>query len=315
MKYSIIAILMTMCLFWEGHAAALLPPHVKDIVTFIFIKNPNGEIVPVGTGFFIGVKSEYDPHRSFCYLVTAKHVLRDKNGEYYNSIYIRLNKKNGDSEMGELSLKDRGIVFFHKDFDVDLAVIPFLPDQNKFDFKILPSELLTTKEMFKKYDIEEGDEMFFTGLFTPYVGAKRNYPVFRFGRLAMVTDEKIPVNGDLVDIYLMETQSFGGNSGSPVFFYLDPSRNPNSSVPGGQRILLLAGIMYGAFDEGDPIKTLNTNDVSLSVQNLGISAVIPAYKLYEILFSDELKHLRKLGSVKNSVVPQRLGGAGARLRL
>ena len=64
--------------------------------------------------------------------------------------------------------------------------------------------------------------MFFMGLFTPFVGAKANVPAIRFGRLSVLTDEKITavMEDGPQYYYLMEAQVFGGNSGSPALFYL-----------------------------------------------------------------------------------------------
>ncbi len=72
------------------------------------------------------------------------------------------------------------------------------------------------REDFKKLNIREGTEVFFTGLFVPYSGYERMYPIVRFGRVSLVTEEKIKWKDQLMDLYLIESGSFGGNSGSPV---------------------------------------------------------------------------------------------------
>jgi hypothetical protein len=53
--------------------------------------------IPYGTGFFVAVKSD-DGKGVYGYLVTAKHVLKDPQGNDFNRVYIRLNKKQGDAE-------------------------------------------------------------------------------------------------------------------------------------------------------------------------------------------------------------------------
>jgi hypothetical protein len=116
-------------------------------------------------------------------------------------------------------------VFLHpNDSTADIAVIPFVPDQKLFEFKVLPMAFLTSKKDFLELKIVEGSEVFFTGLFSPHVGTRRNYPVVRFGRVAMITDEKVKFVDYEADLYLVETGSFGGNSGAPVFFYLGSDR-------------------------------------------------------------------------------------------
>ena len=274
--------------------ASVIPRNVKDIVTFIFIKNDKGDLVPNGTGFFVGVKNELDNRMFNVYLVTAKHVLQDTSGNYFTSIYIRLNTRDGGSRIVEipLKMKDRNVVFTHKEPEVDIAVIPCLPNEQLYDFKFLPDDLLTTREIFANSQIQEGDEIFFTGLFTAHFGQHRNYPIVRFGKVSLITDEKVKWEGQFMDLYLVEIQSFLGNSGSPVFFYLDSTRIPGT-IRLGPSQLLLAGIMKGSFIDAKEVYVKSSKGPPLAIENAGIAAVVPAYKLYEILFSDELRVLRK----------------------
>ena len=60
----------------------------------------------------------------------------------------------------------------------------------------------------------------------------------------------------------------------------------------GAPILKLAGIMQGTFLDAQEIKVLETKKVPIALSNMGIAAVVPAYKLHEVLFSDELKKHR-----------------------
>jgi hypothetical protein len=274
---------------------APIPSEVKSVVAFIFIANDDGKLIPNGTGFFVGVKKPSNANYFNVYLVTAEHVLCKPNTtDFLGKIFIRLNKKEGGSQIGEISLfteGERRNVFTHSDPSVDIAVIPFLPDQEKFDFKFLPDDMITTKETYKELNIREGSDVFFTGLFTPYPGAERNYPVVRFGRVALVTDEKIEWQGKLMDLYLIEAGSYGGNSGSPVFFYLGAEREPGSIVVGSP-ILKLAGVMQGTFLDAHEIKVVETKKVPIAISSMGIAAVVPAFRLHEILYSKELKEKR-----------------------
>ncbi len=292
--------------------ATTIPQQVKDAVTFIFIKSDSGKPIPNGTGFFVAIKNENAPNILNVYLVTAKHILLDKKtNSLFNSVYIRLNKKTGDSEVYEVPLHGPNAlkVFDHNDPNVDIALIPMAPDPNIFDIRWIPEDMITTKEIFKKSKIREGDEVFFVGLFTPYYGSQRNYPITRFGKVALTTDEKIPWKDKeepfkMLDLYLVELQSFGGNSGSPVFFYLDATREAGSIVIGPPK-LLLAGVMKGSFLDAKEIKVVETSKIPISLENVGIAAVIPAYRLHEILFSDELKKSRS--AVKKQTVQEKKG--------
>ena len=275
--------------------ATPIPSEVKSVVAFIFIKNEEGKLIANGTGFFVGVKNPSDSNSFSVYLITAKHVLYKLNTtDFLDMVFVRLNKKEGGSQIGVIPIITEGEkrnVFTHSDSLVDIAIIPFLPDQEKFDFKFLTEDTITTKEAFKELKIREGSDVFFTGLFTPYAGSERNYPIVRFGRVALVTDEKIEWQGKPMDLYLIEVGSYGGNSGSPVFFYLGSDREPGSIVIGSP-ILKLAGVMQGTFLDAHEIKVVETKKVPIAVSSMGIAAVVPGYKLHEILFSDELKEKR-----------------------
>ena len=165
---------------------------------------------------------------------------------------------------------------------------------------------MTTKELFLKEKIREGDEIFFVGLFTPHIGQQKNYPITRFGRIALLTDEKIAwkdLSGErLMDLYLAECQSYGGNSGSPVFFYLEATRNPG--ILAGPPKFLLAGIMQGYFNDAQKVEFIQTQATPISLQNMGIAAIVPAYKLYEILFSEKLTNVRakKIAELSSAAV-------------
>jgi hypothetical protein len=295
MKLHISAILVVIVFFSNTVFAEMIPQELKKSVTFIFVGDNTGKLLPNGTGFFVYVEEN---KKIFSYLVTAKHVLLDKDGNRYKEIYIRLNTQKNSSEVlripfvGENAFK----VYYHNDSSIDIAVIPLLPDVSKFDFRMLTSNMLTTKDLFNDVKIREGDDVFFTGLFTPYFGVDRNYPIFRFGKVALLTEEPIPwfenKQNQYLKLYLIEAQSYGGNSGSPVFFYLKYDRQETKRFI-GKDAYLLAGIMKGYFADTQEIKIIDAKPVPISQQNNGIAAVVPAYFLHEIIFSDELVNLRK----------------------
>jgi hypothetical protein len=104
----------------------------------------------------------------------------------------------------------------------------------------------------------------------------------------MLTEEKISADKDgLQEYYLMETQVFGGNSGSAAMFYFDERRNP------GDTKLLLAGVVKGYFLNYSPVKIVDAKPVPVSTENNGLALVTPGFKLHELLFSDEVKSLRR----------------------
>ncbi|MCH7648990.1 MAG: hypothetical protein IIA83_10335 [Thaumarchaeota archaeon] len=200
---------------------------IKKCVGFLFIQQ-NKKIIAIGTGFFVGVPSGYDTNISYMYFVTAKHVLQNKDGNFYEIFGIRLNKHSGNSDIIWVS-KEQLQIFTHSNPDVDIAIFSCAPDEKIFDYTILGQDFFLNDEMMTANKIEEGTDILFTGLFTSHIGQKRNQPIVRFGKTALISDEKVEWKEEgklpqMLELYLMECQSFGGNSGSPVFFKPDRLR-------------------------------------------------------------------------------------------
>jgi hypothetical protein len=88
------------------------------------------------------------------------------------------------------------------------------------------------------------------------------------------------------DYYLMETQVFGGNSGSAALFYFDERRNPNDTK------ILVAGVVKGYFLNYSPIKFVDAKPWPFATENNGIALVTPGFRLRELVVSDELTRIR-----------------------
>lgn len=290
--------------FFSTHKDALgatVPENLTKTIGFIFAPGQTGE-VPYGTGFFVMVRNEKAPQddpgkaNGWAYLITAKHVLQDPSGVFFPRIWVRVNKISGGVDRMTIELNLQGPLknaFVHPDPSVDIAVVP-LPMLNPsiHDVLVLTDDILVSQKEFKELKIAEGSDVFFTGMFLPHLGENRNYPIVRFGKVALLSDEKITWNGTPTILYLMETFAFGGNSGAPVFFYLGADREPGAIVV-GPPVVKLAGVMQGFFNDFEPIGVVQTNAVPVAKLNSGIAGVVPAYLLHDILYSDELRSKRK----------------------
>ena len=258
--------------------AAPIPSLIKKVVTFIYKSDDDGQPQPFGTGFFVGVNRPQRPESDYVFIATAKHVLQtDDKKNWLSKIFLRLNTKDGNSVKGQFDLFSDGPnknIFPHPDPTVDIALIAFNGDRQIYDYQYIPEQLLMTRDDLQKMKIREGADIFFTGLFTPYIGEKRNYPIVRFGRMSLITDEKINFDGVKSDLFLMEANVNQGNSGAPAFFYLGIDREPGS-ITGGT-ILKLAGIVSGIFEN------------KISGQNQGIAAIVPTYKLNDLVKTKEV---------------------------
>lgn len=262
----------------------------------------------VGTGFiFIYPLPDLGPSMGIPLLITSKHLIRHQRFsapkgamQYFDTVTAFANTKepNGDNSFIApitIGVKEHGFLncsIDDQDPEADVAVCPINISDAIFDFKGLGAETFVTESKIQDLKLNETDEVLFSGLFLPYHGAKKNYPIVRHGRLALMPKEKIPWTGpngenSLQDLYLAEITSWGGNSGSPVFVRLSGAREQGGLMSGVQYLLL--GVMMGYFNSERPA-TLDTAattdtahlDVKLS-DNSGIAAIVPAGKINEII--------------------------------
>ena len=152
----------------RASAAMPVPEQVKSVVGFIFVKNPKGEMLPNGTGFFVGLKIK-ESDAGFVYFVTAKHVLRTLDQkDWLPEFGLRLNRKDGGADLGPIPIVVDGPkknVFTHPDPTVDIAVVPLLPDLSIYEAKWLDEEMIITQEKYKQLGIREGSEVFLQDCF------------------------------------------------------------------------------------------------------------------------------------------------------
>jgi len=279
-------------------AAIEVPAQAKGTVAFIYapLAGTNNADAPDGTGFFVSVNHGVKTNGFFVYLVTAKHVLQPSDNSWLSEVRVRLNRRTGGAEKIVAPLIPMGTnknVFTHSDPTVDIAVLVWGIPPDEFDYTLMDASVLALHNDLPSLKIQEGSEVFFTGMFVYHLGSKRNLPILRFGKVALLSDEKIYFDGEERDLYLIEASAFGGNSGSPVFF-LTGYENPPNVNWGVPRSVKLAGVLSGRFNDAVLVKTISTGTTNATFPSLGISAVVPAQKLHDILFSEELKKSRAL---------------------
>jgi hypothetical protein len=264
------------------------------------------KVVPAtltGTAFIIWIA---DPRlgsdKGQIYLVTNKHMLKEPgangtlgDGPFFANISMRVNLKQPAPDGTQLSVLPIQVVdetgslqwFVHSDETVDLAITPLVLDDRIVDFKELPGAMFANKEVLVKEKVDENDEVLFSGLFAWNPGTKKNLPIVRHGRLARLSDERIPLDRNHPDktteVYLAEVMSFGGNSGSPVFLRLNPLRE--GTMNDFQHKYLLLGVMQGFFPEGVDFAVEVAEVKGKAEQNSGLAAVVPCDKITEILNS------------------------------
>jgi hypothetical protein len=262
---------------------------VLKCVVFVGVKKPGGFDV-LGTGFIIMVRQR---HVGFQYIVTAQHVLNSLK----EPISIRVNRKNGEAEPIE---PPRGW-YYHPDHSryVDAAVAPILLQPDMYDIAHVPTRDFCKEEFITARDVGVGEELFYPSLLIHRRGLHRNHPVMRFGTLAAMPVEPVQTMSGPIKAYLMEGRSIGGHSGAPVFinfmaprnYYADkPIMLPHPNQSQAYRLLgLMRGYMKakdtGEYFTDDPA----TEDLWI---NSGISTIIPAAEINDILMQDELVRQR-----------------------
>lgn len=267
----------------------------KKAIGFVFgtvhLKDQNGQPIsmemPLGTAYFVFYPDSRLGQGGFCYLVTAKHVLKDTDGHYLSEIKLRLNLK-GDQGTGfieHIPVSDSAgnLVWFHESDDaIDMAALPIVP-QSKYDFTVVPITMFADEAKLKSDNVAEGDSIYFIGLMAQYYGEKKNYPVIRRGTLAMMTDEKIETPTGLQNAYIAELSSWPGNSGSPVFLNLNGFRPNGPGLITGGNDLVFLGTLSGTFLNGWKASVLDSTRFLGNGAETGISFIVPASRLKAIL--------------------------------
>ena len=186
------------------------------LVETVITKNPKGDFIltPIGTAFWVS-----DSSSDASVLVSNKHVFGNSSeivlSQYSSSgqtsalIVIQLKDKNGNKLWVE-----------HPDSMTDIAAIKV-----KYFQRIgqLRAEIIqiSTKMFAKSDEIIEGDDVFILGFPMGIRTSSKSFPLVRSGVLSLKPTEDFLIlpNGGIIgrNIYLLDANILGGNSGSPVF--------------------------------------------------------------------------------------------------
>jgi len=232
---------------------------------------------PIGSAFLVGIANENAKGGAFSgwlFIVTAEHVVHNRT-----DVLLRMNRKSdGSKACFPLHLERSGAsqnLFMPRDASTDLTIInvPTYPDVASV---VLPYSWVLDKVGLKRYDLKVGTGVFTVGYLLGYPGESRNYPVTKFGRISVLTDEKwfLSERGFYEYAYIVELQNVPGLSGAPLYAYgQEMKMTPNLSF----RVLppLLVGIVKDVL--------LVQNQGTRSSYSQGLAAVEPGDKLKEML--------------------------------
>jgi hypothetical protein len=299
-----------------------IPEEYLRMVVFLCVNEEHqGNIkrIPKATGFFVRVPIEGASNKFLDYIITARHCIEE--AQKYHDLFIRMNCKTGKF----VEFPTKTDKWFRHD-SADVAAIPFVPDFQAL--KIEPANLdfgsyrindtvggspdykYKGESEFGKIEIKPstGHQVYFLGLFTQHHGLEHNMPIARFGHISQIpTTIDMVINETKISIiaYLMEFQSWGGHSGSPVFFLYPtivqteiPLINGNGKRTGIPKsvdliwISGLIGLVSGHYDiKKEAQKTGDIGEIQID-QNSGIAIVTPSESITQLLMRDDLKENR-----------------------
>jgi hypothetical protein len=286
---------------------------------------------PGGTGFIIHLGGGFDssfPDPIF-YGVTNWHVACDRGFST-----IRLNTVDGGVDVIDLGPEEWHFI----PGKYDIAVVPLSLDGALHTASSTAIHQFSAKPR-PQHDSERigvGDDVFMIGLFVDHAGLTTNVPSARFGNISMLPDKRAAIRqptGYLGKSYVVDMHSRSGFSGSPVYVYRtfgsdlgdrfwgDEFENlqidnwnevyqHNAPMRGriqSRTLFKLLGIHWGQFAEKwqltEGAKTAESRSLVVEggyVAGLsGMTCVIPAWHIMEVLDIPELVTLRKAQAKEN----------------
>jgi len=263
---------------WRRMEPADLFGRCQKCVVFIGLREPQtGKFVPIGTGFLVIAESS---QHTFQNIVTAAHVIDKVIGD---CVYVRVNKIGGGSHVLEtrkhhwLRLNEQRVIN-------DVAVCPANIPVDIFDVHHIHLDEITASSNVPSVSL--GEQVFLMGLFSSHYGEIHNTAVMRWARVAAIPDEPIQTGLGFMDGFLIEVQSIGGLSGSPLFARI----GTRLDLP-----IIFAGMIQGHFLIENPEDNISPSGKPRSTGqiNSGMAVVIPMHEVSKVIHLPELKAKRE----------------------
>jgi hypothetical protein len=228
---------------------------------------------PAGNGFLVGIRSKTDENWCYPYVVANRRVIES------GATTVRLNTKVGATDIIELTANDW---FFHPDGD-DLAVASIHLHADYHEYMLVSDNpMFLTREWMGDARLGLGDDVFTVGRLIDQEGRQHDSPTVRFGQISTMPGEPLrTLNGRLQECFLVDLQSIGGLTGSPVFVTVHHLRLNNPVEFNHAWIPHLLGVHCG-----------HMAAPAAPAASSGLMMVLPAWRLADILNRSEFSKPR-----------------------
>jgi S1-C subfamily serine protease len=265
MKKFMIAIIFTLSLSFMYDMYAQGEIEINTILmrsTFMLSREGS-----TGTAFILGRPSKVDKTKAYYVLVTAAHVLNAIRGE---QAILYLRKPSGDTFLKTpvtIPIRRGTEKLWIQHPQADVAVM-YVALPNGTDIQLIPTDLLATDDILKRFEIHPGDRLSCLGYPLMQESNEAGFPILRSGQIASYP--LVPMTS--VKTILFDFNVFEGNSGGPVYF-IDSNRIYGGSTNIGQVRFLMGLVSEQRFAE-ENVQSLR--EIRKERYQLGLAVVIPA---------------------------------------
>lgn len=302
----------TVYAYWSRNVMPPIPSHFFNAVVFLYesTEAAHAGANSGGSGFIASVGGPGYGSRPL-YVVTNRHVAERARA-------VRIQAAVGD-KIKVLETPEDGW-WHHPDGD-DVSVFPFTPaPERDFWYESISADTFMHSVDDEKSWLGPGEDVFLLGRYIDRHGRQVDTPMARFGHIA-APPVKVRNGKRGIDqlSYLVEVLSRSGYSGSPAIVFRmqlvtpfmggvrlsvgEPRDRHLSAQQGMPGSPVLLGINWGHLHERAPVFTPgdetpyaedSESPEKLYVkQNTGLAAVVPAWKITDLLWSEELKQMRE----------------------
>jgi len=285
----------------------------------------------LGTAFIVGIPHSREAGRSIPFVVTAKHVIANR-AKILGRYSLKAGGVPGFAQYDLEALRKNNDLWEHPgDEGVDIVVFR-TPFYGITKATPIPIDHIASREVYTSQHIDAADRIMIPCLLAGYPGISANYPIFRDGSIALITEEPIQFTWmygheritTKQRVVFVNSTFNEGFSGAPVFLWPGIRLTPQGNTFGGKPWLL--GIVHGfqpllrpvidgdgenvfllkraKIDPNLPVPPKPVNVPVFSQENSAIGMVFPSWQILEILQSDAVK--KRIHEISEEATPEKL---------